>query len=282
MGLELTRDAEDFAARVEPFLAARVERNVLATVLYSVRVLGPYGDEPPLFATLTDDSTQAIAGVAIRTPPWPLLAAGWETGRQAVNLMHAWLEHDPDPPGVSGEPDTARALAAAYESLTGHGWELQFAEALHALTQVTDPPRPAPGALRQATDADKPTLLEWERGFIEEAGMGDPNYAEKAVQRRLTAGLQYVWTETNGAPVSTLGHNQPIARAVRIGPVYTPQEHRNHGYASSAVAVLSRQLLATRAERCLLFTDLANPTSNKIYASVGYVRIADWEQHRFI
>ena len=31
----------------------------------------------------------------------------------------------------------------------------------------------------------------------------------------------------------------------------------------------------------MLFTDLANPTSNKIYAEVGYRRFADWDEHRF-
>ena len=33
--------------------------------------------------------------------------------------------------------------------------------------------------------------------------------------------------------------------------------------------------------RCMLFTDLSNPTSNKIYAEVGYRRIADWEEYAF-
>jgi len=28
----------------------------------------------------------------------------------------------------------------------------------------------------------------------------------------------------------------------------------------------------------MLFTDLANPTSNKIYAEVGYRRTGDWEE----
>ena len=31
----------------------------------------------------------------------------------------------------------------------------------------------------------------------------------------------------------------------------------------------------------MLFTDLANPTSNKIYAEVGYRRVGAWEQHAF-
>jgi predicted GNAT family acetyltransferase len=69
-----------------------------------------------------------------------------------------------------------------------------------------------------------------------------------------------------------------IAGVPRIGPVYTPPEHRNRGYASSVVAALSRRLFDEGAREVVLFTDLANPTSNKIYADVGYRRVADWEQ----
>jgi predicted GNAT family acetyltransferase len=31
----------------------------------------------------------------------------------------------------------------------------------------------------------------------------------------------------------------------------------------------------------MLFTDLSNPTSNKIYADVGYRRIGEWEETEF-
>jgi predicted GNAT family acetyltransferase len=31
----------------------------------------------------------------------------------------------------------------------------------------------------------------------------------------------------------------------------------------------------------MLLTDLANPTSNKIYAEVGFQRFADWEEYEF-
>ena len=60
----------------------------------------------------------------------------------------------------------------------------------------------------------------------------------------------------------------------RIGPVYTPKEHRGHGYASRAVAEVS-QLLLDRGVRCCLFTDQANPTSNRIYESIGYRPVVD-------
>jgi predicted GNAT family acetyltransferase len=32
----------------------------------------------------------------------------------------------------------------------------------------------------------------------------------------------------------------------------------------------------------MLFTDLANATSNKIYATVGFRRFADWEEYTFL
>jgi predicted GNAT family acetyltransferase len=77
------------------------------------------------------------------------------------------------------------------------------------------------------------------------------------------------------------GTGPRISGVARIAPVYTPPEHRNRGYATTLVASLSRQLLTEGATCCTLFTDLANPTSNKIYAEVGYRRIADWEEHAF-
>jgi predicted GNAT family acetyltransferase len=72
-----------------------------------------------------------------------------------------------------------------------------------------------------------------------------------------------------------------VAGVVRIGPVYTPPRLRGRGYASSAVAAACRRALAAGARRCVLFTDVDNPTSNRIYASVGFRPFEDWEDHRF-
>ena len=63
---------------------------------------------------------------------------------------------------------------------------------------------------------------------------------------------------------------------VRIRQVYTPLEERGRGYASAAVARGYHRVLAAGASRCMLFTDVTNPTSNKIYAALGFRRFADW------
>jgi predicted GNAT family acetyltransferase len=57
--------------------------------------------------------------------------------------------------------------------------------------------------------------------------------------------------------------------------VYTPPEKRNRGYASSLVAALSQHLLDGGRKFCFLYTDLANPTSNKIYRALGYEHVGD-------
>ena len=59
-----------------------------------------------------------------------------------------------------------------------------------------------------------------------------------------------------------------------MGPVYTPAAHRGHGYASVLTAHVSR-LLRDSGTRVCLFTDQANPTSNKIYAAIGYEPVVD-------
>jgi hypothetical protein len=66
-----------------------------------------------------------------------------------------------------------------------------------------------------------------------------------------------------------------------VGPVYTPPERRGRGYATSLVAQISQQLLASGRQFCTLFTDLANPTSNSIYQKIGYRPVGDYTVYRF-
>ena len=73
----------------------------------------------------------------------------------------------------------------------------------------------------------------------------------------------------------------PTPTGTRVGPVYTPPERRGHGYATSLVAELTAERLAAGHAFCFLFTDLSNPTSNAIYARIGYEPIADWDQWAF-
>jgi len=60
-----------------------------------------------------------------------------------------------------------------------------------------------------------------------------------------------------------------------IGSVYTPLEFRKSGYASSLVATLSQKSLDDGFEFCVLISDLANLTSNKIYQNIGFKKVCE-------
>jgi predicted GNAT family acetyltransferase len=73
----------------------------------------------------------------------------------------------------------------------------------------------------------------------------------------------------DGDPVSLAGITRQTAGMVRAAPVYTPPAHRGHGYAAAVTAAVSRAALDAGAREVLLFTDLANPTSNRVYERLG-------------
>jgi GNAT superfamily N-acetyltransferase len=272
MRFELTRNATEFAARAQQFVEARVERSVLATVLVGAQ-RGYFGDG--LFAAGLDADGRVVAA-AMRTPPWPMVVSELDDG-DADELISAWRGYDPELPGVTGLAASAQAVAEAWERATGGSWAVDRREALHVLDELRDPPRPAGGRLRQARAEERDMLIEWERAFAHEAGLIVDN-AERLLDARLGYEGVYLWDD--GGPVCEVGNAPPVAGVVRLGPVYTPPELRGRGYASSAMAARSRLAIESRL-RCTLFTDLANPTSNKIYADVGYRPVADWNEISF-
>ena len=79
---------------------------------------------------------------------------------------------------------------------------------------------------------------------------------------------------------------QAAARAVsagmsRIGPVYTPPEHRRRGYAAAVTAAAARWAQDRGARHVLLYTDLANPTTNRLYPRLGFRPRYDAVELRF-
>ena len=78
----------------------------------------------------------------------------------------------------------------------------------------------------------------------------------------------WLW-EVDGVPVHLTSFNPPAFGVARIGPVYTPREHRGHGYAAACVAAVSADLLDEGARVCL-FADADNPVSTGVYLRLGF------------
>ena len=129
----------------------------------------------------------------------------------------------------------------------------------------------APGRMRAAGDADRRLLGEWARAFAAETGLSEgPDEIARSIEARIGVDPGIVLWDVDGAPVALAGGTESSPGIARVGPVYTPPEHRRRGYATSLVAAWTSQLLGGGMRRCVLFTDLANPTSNSIYQAVGY------------
>src|SRR5690606_24020446 len=128
------------------------------------------------------------------------------------------------------------------------------------------PPTGVAGRLRPADPEDRDLLVDWLHGFDRDVGgigVGDP---AAVVDQRLPAGHFWIWDD--GGPVSMAARSTPLCRITRIQAVYTPAGQRGYGYASASVAALSARMLDA-GERCMLYADLANPTSNRIYRRIG-------------
>ena len=224
-----------------------------------------------------------VAGAARITPPYRL-ALSQTTRPGAVRaLAEDVVTLRPAPPGVIGPDPVAAEFVVVWQEITGEHGRRALHERIHRLDAVRPVPRP-PGSMRPAEDADRPLLLDWLRAFGAEAFGEDnrpPGEAETVLDTRLSGSGEGLVLWDDGGPRCIAGYAGPTRHGVRVGPVYTPPEHRGRGYATGCVAELSGLLLERGRRFCMLFTDLANATSNRIYQRIGYEPVCDVAEYRF-
>jgi hypothetical protein len=232
-------------------------------------------DEPPLLAVALDQAAgDRVVAAALRTPPYNLVVSMVDDF-DAVDALAEALAGDPLP-GVSAPREVAEGFAAGWTARTGRRARRAMVERIFRLSAVHEP-RPAPGRMRPAERADRALLIAWIEAFTLEA-LGKSEDAAPGVDRWLEHRGRRLWLWEDGdVRVSLCGAGGETAHGIRIGPVYTPPEHRGHGYAGNLVAGVSQLLLDEGRQFVTLFTDFANPTSNRIYQDIGYEPVADFE-----
>lgn len=285
MGWQLTEDPEAFHRDASGLLAGDPGgHTVLLTVLDTLRRHGPhaYGAGTPWFGRWRDEPTAGDAGagpssapraaVALATPPYPV-ALGPMPPSAAVELAGALRESGRRTGGVRGGREAARAFADAWCG-RDVSWRVDRDERRYRLDRLLPPQQPVPGQARVARAADRDLLVTWLAAFVAETQPGAARDVAGLVDQRLGAGLLSVWV-ADGAPVAMAGRSARLGGMVRIGPVYTPPEQRRRGYAAGLTHAVSAAAQATGASEVLLFTDLANPTSNGVYLRLGYRAVVD-------
>ena len=277
-------DPAAFYGRTEPFLVRDEACNNLLLGIGAGLVRNPTRFEhAPYMAAIEEDG--AVVAVTLRTPPHRLILSRVAAPVALPLLAERVREEYPALPGVLAPAEIAGDFARAWRRVSGQPYRKGVAERIFRLEQVR-PVSGVPGELRRATPADRGFLLEWYAAFHAEAvgpvEAGDLERIERSLDDRMSAepGGLYVWHD--GRPVSMAGASGPTPTGIRIGPVYTPPEHRGRGYASACVAALSELMLRSGRSACFLFTDLSNPTSNRIYRAIGYEPVCDVDAYEFL
>lgn len=287
-GFEFHDDPREFLKVARAFLAADpVTATVVATTADEQARLDregvPHGLPHRWWVVLRDELGE-VAGVGMRTAPFApyplyLLPMPVDAAAALAHLLHARGE---ELDGVTGALPAARICAGELARLSGRTAEVGVQTRLHEARAVV-PPAPASGRLRLVRDDEVDLVLTWLAAFAddvdEQAGRPAGTHhamteTAEGVRRRIAGEELWFWVDQDDRPVHLTGHRRPSHGVARVGPVYTPREHRSRGYAGNAVAEVTRQLLDSGARVCLN-TDLANPGSNRLYEALGFEPVAD-------
>jgi uncharacterized protein len=274
MQLEEHADASAFLEAAAPVLDVDEARHNLIYGICSTLVGTPHAYPEAHLWTVVDDEPMAAA---VLTPPFNIVIAQPRSD-EALRFLARRLHGRVEPPGVTGGLPEVDTFAGAW----GAPHRLRMTQGIYAARDVELPD--VRGSARMATLDDRVIVIEWLRAFQAEALPADAPHLdlEQMYERRVqseTAGF-FLWEDEDG-PVSLCGCGGRTPHGIRIGPVYTPPGLRGRGYGSAVTAHVTKKQLDSGLDYCFLYTDLSNPTSNKIYMDIGYERVCDSAEYAF-
>jgi len=286
----LTDPGEFLAACGDHLAAAPVLSTVVATVA-AKQLAADTAPTPGNWWLVVRDGTAVVGAGMCQPPPGRrmayLLPMPDEAAPLAAEAVHAHEQTSGADPlaGINGALPSVRQFGARWAELTGGAVGTAMHTRLFELADLVQPPT-VPGELRTPDESETALMIDWLEEFHHDAEVQGgrrpdpvPRATPEEIRSRVESQRLWVWA-VDGVPVHLTGHNLPSYGVARVGPVFTPQQHRGHGYAASAVAEVSRRLRADGSRVCL-FTDQANPVSNPLYERLGYRAVVDMENLRF-
>lgn len=265
-------DSAAFADEVETLLYEHEDKYSLFLGILSQIEAGRYED---YFLAVAEEGEKVIAA-CLMTPPHPLQIAVFnqlpgieeEIAQHMLNMGIATT-------GVVGDQEAARSFAAFWTEKTGEKTRVLMDQGLYRIDVVNEGLEKSPGTWRVANKKDSPLLEKWYLLFEEDTGIAASTEEEaaKKIELFIEGKEVYVW-EVDGEVVSCMKKARPSKNGITVSFVFTPKEHRRKGYARTLVAEVTEELLL-EYDFAMLYTDLKNPTSNKIYQEIGYEQIAN-------
>ncbi|MEH7073790.1 GNAT family N-acetyltransferase [Neobacillus drentensis] len=274
MKFKVYDNAYDFERKIEPILSEREDVfSLFWGVLQAIKA-GNY--ENPFMATIEEDGR--VLALFQMTPPHPLNLIFVDEIRLEeimdvfINIM---VELEINFTSIISLKPWGYKFAKKWEIKTGKTHQLLMDQGLYRLNKVNETLEHSPGTWRYAEESDSSLIEKWFNLFESDTGLpiSPIEHLKKRVAMFLKEREVFLW-EDKGKIVSMMKKSRPTKNGVTVSFVFTPKEERKKGYARTLVTEISGELLKD-FDFCVLYTDMMNPTSNKIYREIGYERIAD-------
>ena len=274
MKFKVYDNAHEFERKIEPII---VEKEDVFSLFWGVLQAIKAGNyENPFMATIEED--EKVLALFQMTPPHPinLIFVDENHLEETMDLfIKKMMELDINFHSIISLKPWAYKVAQKWEMVTGSTQQLLMDQGLYRLNKVNETLEHSPGTWRYAEESDSSLIEKWFNLFERDAGL--PISPMEDVKKRVAIFLNnrevFLW-EDQGKVVSMMKKSRPTKNGVTVSLVFTPKEERKKGYARTLVTAISRELLKD-FNYCVLYTDMMNPTSNKIYREIGYERIAD-------
>lgn len=268
--LTLFDDVDLFKKEVIPYL----EKDEIINGLVLGLILALKDEKPKLMATVQRAGN--IILVLFQTSPKQIILSKADLlSNEEINQLSKLIDSKIiDIPGFVGEKNLTVKLANEIVKLRGFKSEVFMNQRIYRLDQLLKKAEINDGLVKLETK-DHLLVREWVYQFS--INIGDKLTKEEADKKALDLiekGRLYAW-EVDGEIVSMANGTRPTKSNINLNFVYTPPSERKKGYASSCVSALTELFLQQGFRTTSLYTDLDNPTSNKIYLEIGYKPIID-------
>lgn len=272
--IELCESLSAFRRLASAFLAARpADHGLIDDVLAKSGALAS-GEERTFQLFVATRGLEVVGSVVFALPRTVFLPVmHWSA---ATALAADMAKRGLSVPSIIGPQPSVDSFASAWTAATGNAFSCRHKFTLYETRAIVNI-RTMAGELRLAQMADLDRIVSWQEAFVRETNISDDiRPVRQRVYEQLTDGRLYVWD--HDGPKSTIAHSSRRLGSARIYGVYTPPEVRSQGYATAMTAAMSRRLLETNHERCILFAAANNPTSNRMYQKIGYRDIGAWKE----
>ena len=274
MSWSLSSDAENFALQMRPILYARESLHCLAWAAIKRAKIGPSTSSQYRFL-ITDESDRAAAYAIVNQRNGNLILSEME--ECAAYDLASFLDlHQITVCAIEGPREAVQAFTDSWTARPGRHGAHQMDQGLYELVTVKLPETDG-GRLVRVTQAQRDTLYHLAAGFC--GSFPSQSLTTEQLTRRVDRFLveehAYLWQTRDQVFVSMAAVVRESPNTSSISWVYTPPAYRRRGYAARIVASLSSAQLSVGKRACNLHTDLANPTSNRVYQRIGYQLIAE-------